>query len=340
MKDRLRGIKKPSDLKRAYATGFEGVYDDPEEHQLFLDSVLYPSGVDAAISGNWIEEGSGKLVVPFKNIEMLWPNALPGPAQARGDCVSHSAKNSALLTLACEIVAGQPDSVTGVVEGPPEVPPLGERNGVLSTEAIYWWRGHGNDGWNCSHAARVLMQESGMWVRKDYPDFKFDLTKYSGRLAGKWGRTAPPSNIQKFGTEHAIRECTELESFEEVRDFLYQGYGISSCGGEGWSSQRDDNGVSRRSGRWSHAMAVIAVDDRETTKRKYGEPLVCILNSWGVWNSGPRRILGTTLDIPKGSFWTRWSDAKNRYFVAMSGAEGWPPQKLPDWGADYWSRLK
>ena len=339
MSNRLRKIRKPADLVKAYENGFEGVYSDPDEVEKLFECVSYRSGVDAASAYGLEDSAVGELVVPYKNIEMLWPTSMPGPAQTRGDCVSHSAKNSALTTLACEIVAGKPDEVTGKVEGPPKVSPEGEKNGVLSTEAIYWWRDHGGDGWGCHHASRVLIEESGMWVRQDYPQFGFNLTKYSGRLAGKWGRTSPPSKIKEFGLKHAIRDVTELSTFEECRDFLKNGYGISSCGGQGWSSRRDENGFSKRSGSWSHAMALIAADDRDITKRKYGEPLVCILNSWGRWNSGPRTILGTNLEIPHGAFWAKWSDCRRRSFLAMSGAEGWPPQKLPDWGADYWSRL-
>lgn len=341
MRSILKKMRRPADLVKAYQEGFEGAYYDGTEHDKLLDLCDFTVGLDASAAFGWQDSAKGKLVVPYKNIEMLWPTCMPGPAQGRGDCVSHSAKNSALMTLACEIVAGEPDEVTGEVEGPPVISQAGQRAGALSTEAIYWWRGHGGDGWSCHHASRVLINESGMWVRKDYrPDFEFDLTNYSSRLAGKWGRISPPDEVKEFGTKHAIRQATELSSFEEVRDFLYQGYGISSCGGEGWSSKRDSNGYSRRSGSWSHAMAIIGADDRQAVRSKYGEPLICILNSWGRWNSGGRKILNTNLEIPEGAFWAKWSDCRRRSFIAMSGAEGWPPQKLPDWGADYWSRIK
>jgi hypothetical protein len=52
----------------------------------------------------------------------------------------------------------------------------------------------------------------------------------------------------------------------------------------------------------------------------YKEPLALVQNSWGNWNDGSRRIFGTKLDIPIGSFWARWSDIKNREMIAVSGA--------------------
>ena len=340
VRERLKGIRSNRDLLRAYSRGFPGVYSDPEEREKFLDTMNYTVGMDAAHDNGWADDSKGKLVVPFKNIEMLWPGSMPGPAQRVGDCVAHSTKNGCLLTLAGDIISGEPDEESGKIEGPPEISDTGIREGVLATNAIYIFRGHNGDGWSCSHAGRVVCEESGMWIRKNYPEFGIDYTKYSVRNGRRWGRTPPPQKIIDFGMKHRIRQATELDSFDEVRDFLYQGYGISTCGGEGWSSTRDANGFSKRRGGWSHAMACLGADDRDIIKEKYGEPLVLIMNSWGVWNSGPRRILGTTIDIPKGSFWAKWSDCKRRYMVAFSGADGWPARKLPDWGADYWSRVK
>ncbi len=321
------------DLIRRYEDGFAGVYvDEDARRQLWADvegNGGYRFGSDAATDAGWAGEAAGQLVATWTHVEKTFPGCWPGSAQTRGDCVSHSTRNAALTTLACEIAAGKPDEQTGKVEGvPDDLPEEGRKDGVLSTEAIYWWRDHGGDGWSCDHAASVVLKESGMWLRKKYDEFGVDLTRYSGNLAGKWGARNPPDEIRTFGTQHAIRTATEVQSFEEVRDFLANGYGISTCGGEGWSSSRDENGFSRRQGGWSHALAYIGADDRDVIKQKYGEPLVCVLNSWGRWNTGGRRVLGTGADIPEGAFWAKWSDCKNRYMIAFASAMGWPRRKL------------
>jgi hypothetical protein len=44
--------------------------------------------------------------------------------------------------------------------------------------------------------------------------------------------------------------------------------------------------------------------------------------------------MGTTLEIPHGSFWARWSDISGRYSIAFSGVNGWPAQQLPNWTGD------
>lgn len=326
------GELAPADVIRRYEDGFAGVWSDPDAKAALWAKVEADGGMRSAADAGQAFAGSaaGKLVATWLHVEKVFPGCWPASAQTRGDCVSHSTRNAALTTLACEIAAGKPDEVTGKVEGAPDLPDEGRRDGVLSTEAIYWWRDHGGDGWSCDHAASVVLKESGMWLRKPYDQFGVDLTRYSGNTAGKWGRTSPPDEIKQFGLQHAIRTATEVNSFEQVRDFLANGYGISTCGGEGWSSSRDENGYSSRRGSWSHALAYIGADDRDVIKQKYGEPLVCILNSWGRWNSGGRRVLGTQIDIPEGAYWAKWSDAKRRYAIAFSSAMGWPSKNLPD----------
>ena len=79
-------------------------------------------------------------------------------------------------------------------------------------------------------------------------------------------------------------------------------------------------------------MAVIAADDRPEIVERYGCGLALIQNSWADYLKGPDAIMGTSLRIPVGSFWAKWVDIKDRYFVAFGPAKGWPAQKLPDWG--------
>lgn len=329
----------PDEVIALYANGFAGAVYDPKEYEAWQQEVIDGGGVvkaeDAAYGAGWAGSHAGKLVVPFVHVMKAYPGCWPGPAQQRGDCVSHSGKNARLLTMVCEVVAGLPDEVSGKVETLPTVSPEGIRNGVLSTESAYWYRGHGGDGWQCASDARVAMKQAGCVLRQNYPEIDVDLTRYSAKTAGKWGRSAPPSEVRDATDNNLIRTSTEANSFDEVRDLLGNGYGITHCGSEGFSSTRDENGVSKRKGSWSHAMAAIGADDRPEIHSKYGEGLVLVLNSWGKFNSGPRRILGTDIDIPEGSFWARWSDLKRRSLYAFSGANGWPGKTLPDYSPGF-----
>lgn len=325
------------DIVTAYQKGLAGAVCDPEATaQLQADVAAaggLPKGAMACSAYGLEDSGKGKLNLPFLEILKLYPGALPGGAQGRGDCVSWSTRNAGLLTMCTDIASGQADEVSGRLEGAPEVSETARLNGVLSTEAIYNWRRHGGDGWSCGAAARVVLKESGLWLRKRYDDIDVDFTAYSARNAGIYGASTPPEAWRKIGADHLIRTATVLETYEELRDMLANGYGVSSCGSEGFSSVRDTNGVSNRAGSWAHALAYIAVDDRPAIIAIYGEPLILVQNSWGDWNDGSRRIYGTNIDIPIGAFWARWSSIKDREMIAFSGVSGWPPRKLKSYGA-------
>lgn len=337
MENKEQFFERVYDVVDAYENGFVGAYCDAEEHEKFLDEIRagggIPSGAMACSAYGLEETGKNKLNVPFLEILSLYPDCLPGGAQGRGDCVSWSTRNACLGTMCCDITSGQPDEVSGRLEGAPEVSETARMNGVLATEAFYNWRNHGGDGWSCDAAARVALKKSGLWLRKAYPDIDVDFTQYSAKNAGIYGRSEPPDSWLAIGKDHLVRTATDVEDFEQLRDLLTNGYFISSCGSEGFSSDRDENGVSKRKGSWAHAMAYLAADDRDVIKAIYNEPLVLVQNSWGDWNDGPRRILGTNIDIPIGSFWARWSDIKNRSMIAFSGVNGWPRKKLTSYGA-------
>lgn len=339
-------------VRELYDNGFAGAKHSPEALERFRASMLQSDGEHVAHTTKMADTGAGKLVVPFVHVLEMFPGCWPGKqGQGRGSCVAWNTKNAALLTMCCDIISGQPDEKTGKPEEKPDVPEAGIADGVLSTEAIYWYRGYDGDGWFCADAARVACQKGGIVVRKSYPDLGFNLTSYSAKTEGKWGRTPPPAKVQDMTDDHLIHQSTQVQTFEATRDFLYNGYGVSTCGSEAWTDTRDENGVSRRSGNWAHAMAEIAVDDRTEIKQLYGEPLVLSLNSWAKWNSGPRDIYKSAalvppykkelwiqrgivnpqtgnIMIPEGSCWIRWSECKRRERFVLSGANGWPRKAI------------
>jgi hypothetical protein len=337
MADKEQFFDSVFDVAKAYQTGFVGAYSNPEAAEALRAQIKsaggIPDGAMACFAYGLEETGKGKLSAPFLEILKIYPDCLPGGSQGRGDCVSWSTRNACLGTMCCDITCGIPDPKSGRLEGPPEVSDTARLNGVLSTEAFYNWRRHGGDGWSCAEAAQVALNESGLWLRKKYDEINVDFTQYSSRNAGLYGSRTPPTSWLAVGKDHLVQTITEVEIYEVLRDLLANGYCVSSCGSEGFSDQRDANGVSKRSGSWAHALAYLAADDRPETIKLYGEPLILVQNSWGAWNEGGRRILGTAFDIPVGAFWAKWSDIKNRYMVAISGVNGWPRKKLPHYGS-------
>jgi hypothetical protein len=318
------------DPAAAYAAGFVGAWSDPEGRERLRDTVEKSGGLWEAqsVAGEYgfMEQGAGKLCLISEEIfKAFGRTALPGAAQLVGDCVAHSTKNAILGTLSTAINHG--------LSGMPITVPDGIAQGVLAPEAIYSCRGYDGDGWSCEEALEVAIGRIGAVSRRPHPDAGWDLTRYSKASAHKYGRSVPPPAVVQALGGHKVTTVTRCKSYEEIRDMIASGFACTSCGSEGFSSHRNEDGVASRQGRWSHALAYLGVDDRAETKTKYGGGLVLVQNSWGKsWISGNTQIRGTQLHIPEGAFWAKWSDLSARFCSAVNTVARWEPRKLPDWG--------
>ncbi len=192
-----------------------------------------------------------------------------GVAGWLGNCVSHGTRNAVDLTRAVEIeLKGEAEGF--YVKG--------------ATEAIYGSRGHPNQGMSCAGAARFVSQTGGILLRKDYTEeFGLDLSNYknSYKEGMAWGRKGVPAKVVAEAKKHQVGSASLIGSTREVMDALANGYGCSVCSGYGFSSKRDENGVSRRSGSWSHCMCIAGYDDTDAMRKKYRGPIFLIINSWG-----------------------------------------------------------
>lgn len=330
-------------LQKLYESGHAGVFMAPPwVKERSLDAIIstqgsYVDADDACHAYGLAESGKGKLSLTYPAIETLYPGSLPGPGQDWGDCVSHGAKNALLVTMCNEIVSGTPDEISNKVEEAPKLSQTGIIQGVLCPESIFWWRKHPSDGWFCEEATETVLKYSGTLLRKNYPELSLNMESYSLANSKKYGRTPPSGDIAAECAKHLVRTATVIKTPEAYRDLTANGYGINTCGSEGFNDNRDENGVSRKKGSWAHSMATAGVDDRPEIHSKYGEMLVLVWQSWGPgWGSGGRKIFQTDIEIPKGFFWVKWSEWKKRYMVAFSGHNGWPRQQLPDYGWGTW----
>jgi len=305
----MSDFKSPRDLLKAYKDGFVGSYCDPEDVDKLLGELPHP--LFGAAAYGLYGSGKGKTVLLYKNVQRFDPGFGPSERQTTGDCVSHSTRNSIDVTRSTEIIGGDREEFVA----------------RSATEAIYGSRGHGGQGMSCSGAARFVHQSGGVLLRKDYGFV--NLSKYNGSLGAGWGRKGVPSDVVTEAKKHQVKTISLIKSIEEARDAIANGYAISVCSGSGFSSRRDQHGIAKRSGGWSHAMAWVAMDDSHEI---YNETLFLVQNSWGVWNGGPKR-----LDQPDGSFWIRERDAaemlsQNGSWV-LSDVDGFPPRKV-DWTLD------
>jgi len=300
----------PDQLLKLYKDGFQGCLWEPHifEHLLEISKYGYFSDGAKRIAGS----GKGKLSTPYKSVYKFDKNPY-NERQVTGDCVSHSTRNAVDVTRAVEIDIKK-DRKSWIARG--------------ATEAIYGARGHAGQGMSCARASEFVSKFGGILVRKNYKGV-VDLTKYQGMLGAGWGGRGLPDKVLDLANDYQVKTVSLVRTVEEARDALANGYGVSVCSGYGFSSKRDSKGFAKRQGSWAHAMAWIACDDTGS------EPAFLVQNSWGKWNDGGHPEWGP---IPDGSFLIKADDAKGmlsgRAAYAYSDFDGFPPQKLPDYGFD------
>lgn len=258
--------------------------------------------------------GAGKTVILSDYVKKLLKKHI-GQIQAIGDCVSFGAAHAVDHTYCTEIV----------VKGDRE-----EFIALTSTEDIYGGsrvqigngqlgRGDGSIG---AWAAKYV-NEYGTLIRVKYE--KDDLTTYSGSRAQDWGNPGrgTPSYLLPIAKQHRIRTVSLVQTYEEVRDAIANGYAVTIASNQGFSSTRDKDGFLKPYGTWAHQMCLIGVDDAFSRKA------VLCLNSWPYnWVSGPTRH-----DMPPGSFWIDANVLEDRILSmgdswVFSDREGFPIKKL------------
>lgn len=114
-------------------------------------------------------------------------------------------------------------------------------------------------------------------------------------LAVQWKAKGVPKKFKELGKDNLVGAVTLVTTPEQARDMICNGYPLSVCSDQGFTTTRDAEGRCRPQGTWNHCMMWSGYDD--ATKR------FCIEQSWGQNNpSGP-----TVLGQPDNSFWADWS---------------------------------
>lgn len=299
----------PEDLLKLYKGGFSGCLSEPHVFDYYMEHAKYPYFSDA--SKKIKDSGKGKLSTPYKSLLKFDKGAF-SERQTLGDCTSHSTRNACDISRAVEIdIKGEKEA--WIARG--------------ATEAIYGQRGHGGEGSSCVRTVDFVTKVGGIIVRKNYPGIA-DFSKYNGSMGGNWGSRGLPDKVLDLANDHQMKTASLVQTIEEARDALANGYGITVCSMYGFSSKRDSKGFAKTQGQWAHAMVWAACDDTGSDG-----PAFLICNSWGNWNSGGHPEWGP---LPNGSFLIKADIAagmlKSGGAFAISNFDGFPVQKLPSYG--------
>lgn len=300
-----------SDMYELYNKGLKGAVYDEEKSKEFLSTLKYPFFKDV---NTLFGDGKGKLSLPWKAAQKFHPKFGEDDPQKTGDCVSHGNKNGADITRAFEILYnGEKESF--VARG--------------ATEGIYGSRGSGGEGMFGHQAIEFLTQTGGVLVRRNYAEAGVDLTNYDARKGIGWGRTGVPKKLIEEAQKNKFETASLVQSVEEARDLIANGYGVPVCSNYGFGNRRDKFGIAEPSGTWYHCMLFGGCDD---TKTRHSEMLFLIINSWG-----PDWIAGPMFEQPGGSFWVTQKVAAamiaQKQTYALSNFDGF--KRRMDW-----SRIK
>jgi hypothetical protein len=155
---------------------------------------------------------------------------------------------------------------------------------------------------------------------------QYDLSRYDPNRCRMWGSSGVPTELETVARQFPVKDAARVTSWAEAKKALAQGYGIAICSNQGFTRQRDANGICRPSGVWQHCMALDGYHT-DANGREFGH----IENSWGDnYHTGP---VGWG-NPNKAGFWTD-SATINRMLSqgdswAFSGTTGFPSRKI-DW---------
>ena len=195
---------------------------------------------------------------------------------------------------------------------------------------------------------QYAQQQNG--VNYEVAQYDIDLSKKKIYKTNKNLPAEPPVN--------RVKNVSLVSNVNQIKNCLYNGYGIVISTNVGFSDKRDSIGVSYPDRLWYHTMAIIGYDD---TRRLHPECLYLFANSWGNWNYGGEPAWGP---LPEGSFlvteshltcmlnvWPRVDQFKDcnplilkrcfPYFLEQ-GALDWfrPPTSIGDlFGSDFKDRV-
>lgn len=322
-------------VAEAYESGFVGAaYSQEGEERLagmVRDSGLPFSWGDAAGVYGLVGAAKEGIYLLHKEVEAvgLPIHTIAYPSQPVGNCVSRGTQNALYHTFCAAVNHGEGSLPEGMIEAARKVNPL-------SSEVIYWWRSNAprGDGWYASASLAAAKEHAGLFVRQDLTSIGgVDLRNETTATTHAYSSRSIPEKVKEAIGHNRLLTFAACETFEEVADAIASGHAVQTDGGQGWASSVDENGFAHQTGHWSHSMCATGVINTKAFREKYKTVGgILIQNSWANFNKNDNAtVMGTNIHLPKGSFFARWEDCRNRSWYAVNTFQGWKNRKLKDW---------
>lgn len=307
------------------------------------------SGLDRSDLGGWVDdpravaEVVGRMAEPVLGLAcsrsflatthrdvFLWDaevklfgNTLPAHEQTIGDCVSHGWARG-VQDLVFQEYARQPGVIA--IDDCDEI----ATEPIYALSRVEVGRGRlGNGDGSIGAWAAEAGTKYGYLQRRKYLD-RYDLTKYSGALARKWGspREGLPDDLEPIARKYPVAKTPLVVTDDEALSALYNSYPIPICSGQGFTTTRDKYGFCDPRGSWAHCMVVRGV----ARVRRASSVVLAgfVQQSWGQSPGGPNTITletGEERKLPQGVFAVEFDVIvsrilRNRDSFAPAGPQG------------------
>lgn len=269
---------------------------------------------------------SNDEVFLYRAVEKVAPGHFPLNQGSYGSCVAFGHAAACDVLLAQEVVARR---AAKFLKASPDSLYAGSRNEAY--QKITHSRSQGSTGYGATRWLTGATGVGGVLYQQAYPQFGVDLSTYEIPRTANWGAEGNggvkdslngPLDREAFKTR--IKSAAKVTTLNELDASLVNGFPVTICSGQGFSSTRDKDGFCRAQGSWPHCMVIIG-------KRGEGRKGYLILNSWGKnWVSGPKYR-----DQPDGSFYAEPATVakilRQGDSYALSGPTGFERRLLPDW---------
>ena len=305
-------LDTPADCLKAYEDGLPGWTFDMRANVEFADTQKYQYFSEPNIKGS----GRGKRVLLWQYAQKLDATCFT-EKQTTGDCVAHGSRNARDITRAVEIL---------VKKEPEDWFKKG------ATEPTYGARGHGGQGMSPGRASR-FERDVGFLARHNYEGV-VDLSKYNSSIGTRWGPKGVPQNVQELCKKNRVGLISQVRTQEDLMDAMFNGYAAHSGQYAAWTPGSNSKGIHGRAvGGWNHDMCIAGYDD---SREFFPFRVWMIPNSWGRWNQKPKAWPKEYGEWVPGMILTSGDDFNvcveaNDCWV-YGGIDGYPPQKLPDYG--------
>jgi hypothetical protein len=191
-------------------------------------------------------------------------------------------------------------------------------------------RGSYQDGSVGAWAAKYVNQWGVLLYRKyDQADLS---DGYNVQRCKKWGAEGVPDALEPTAKLYPVKTVSLVESVEQARDAIANGYPLSICGSLGRTMKRQAGGFCPVSGSWSHCQELCGV-----CVVKGGRPAFVYRNSWGDYlgseNNRVQLESGREIELPDGCYLSDFEsvgrDLRERDTFSFSGVDGYPANDLP-----------